>query len=350
MIDNNILDIVKDILKNLELNYIIRVEEKDLWHEKLNEVSYVPIDYTNHSIDYQTAYFIDKNDIYLDLSLILLNDKKVIALWPLALSCNNSNFSITSFSDSILPPLFIKNCNVRTQKNINKRCIDFIITLANKFKIASFHSHIPFNNINQISNWQLQLMKLGAKSNFLHELYVDLNIDLNEIKANFRTSYKSLINSGQKLWNVNILNQYNIDVWKQFKELHLEVSKRKTRNDESWNIQHQAISENNAILIYLQDLNLKMVGGALFDFSRDEVMYSVGVYDRNLFDKPLGHVVQFAAIQEFKKRNLKKYKLGVRHYINDFNNPNEKELKISEFKEGFATYSVPKFCLIYDLN
>ena len=47
-----------------------------------------------------------------------------------------------------------------------------------------------------------------------------------------------------------------------------------------------------------------MVGGALIVCSANESRYEIAAYDRDLFDKPLGHLVQFKAIEESKKEVL----------------------------------------------
>ena len=44
-----------------------------------------------------------------------------------------------------------------------------------------------------------------------------------------------------------------------------------------------------------------MVGAALITFSLHEARYDVGAYNRDLFDKPIGHIAQHTAIEELKK-------------------------------------------------
>jgi lipid II:glycine glycyltransferase (peptidoglycan interpeptide bridge formation enzyme) len=69
----------------------------------------------------------------------------------------------------------------------------------------------------------------------------------------------------------------------------------------------------------------------------------VGVYDRKLFELPLGHLVQYSAIKEMKRRGLRWYKLGsmaLPHLKSDLS---EKEISISHFKEGFATHFIPYY-------
>jgi len=87
----------------------------------------------------------------------------------------------------------------------------------------------------------------------------------------------------------------------------------------------------------------------LFICSRDEGVYAVAAYDRALFDKPLGHVVQFRAIQEMKRRECRWYFIGRRFYPGEQPVPSNKELSISYFKEGFSTDNFASFSLVQEL-
>jgi FemAB family protein len=165
-----------------------------------------------------------------------------------------------------------------------------------------------------------------------------LNWPLSDIWASIRRRYKALINAGDRLWEKSVLTDFSEELWKEFRLLHLMVAGRQTRSLESWNVQHEAIASGDAFLVYLRDESKRMVGGGLFHVSRDEGVYAVGAYDRSLFDKPLGHIVQWQAIQEMKKRKVHWYKIGVTSYPGDVPKPTDKEMSISHFKEGFATH------------
>ena len=144
-----------------------------------------------------------------------------------------------------------------------------------------------------------------------------------------------------------MLDSINEDIWQEFKKLHLQVSGRVTRSDETWSIQHQDIVHQKAFLVSLKNSAGDMVGGGLFNFSSMEGVYAVGAYDRSLFDKPLGHVVQYRAIEELKKRDVKWYKIGTRPYSSDAPTPTDKEISIGKFKQGFASHVFPHYCLTH---
>ena len=88
------------------------------------------------------------------------------------------------------------------------------------------------------------------------------------------------------------------------------------------------------------------MGGGFFACSRDQGVYNVGAYDRALFSEPLGHVVQFRAIEEMKNRGLRWYKIGLRCYPQE-PNVNEKLVSIGEFMQGFSTHLYPQYVQHY---
>ena len=93
-----------------------------------------------------------------------------------------------------------------------------------------------------VSQWyQCALEEGGELERLNYELYVDLRLGLEQIRRSIRKSYKPLISSGLKNWNVNVLNSSSDTTWSKFRSLHRNVSGRVTRPDESWDIQHKAI-------------------------------------------------------------------------------------------------------------
>ena len=90
----------------------------------------------------------------------------------------------------------------------------------------------------------------------------------------------------------------------EFCLLHEDVSGKKTRSTESWSFQKNAILNSEAFLICLRDDENKLIGAGYFSYTLDQGVYAIAAYDRELFQKPLGHAVQYAAIKELKKLDV----------------------------------------------
>ena len=180
-------------------------------------------------------------------------------------------------------------------------------------------------------------MLLGGRCFAREELYVDLNKTYDEIHKNIRKSYKSLINYGVRNWKIKFYREVDTILFEKLKDMHFVVAGRKTRSDESWDLQYVAINNGTAFIAVIEDAD-KIIGWALFNLSRDECYYGVGVFDRTMFDKPISHFLQDSVIKYLQDNtDIKWYYLGHRFYKGDYYVPTEKELNIAYFKEAFAT-------------
>jgi FemAB family protein len=338
------------ILSESPLETVLRENNHEKWEEVINNCAYTPVNYCSETIDFQVAYKKGHNIQVSDVSVIIYHDKKPCGIWPLSYEVENEHREIRSFGSLILPPLFISGISKKVKKKIVKLCLDIIEKISVKTDAKSINCEDIFLNIHEISDWHYELIRKGAVAKVKYELFVDIDLEVELIKGLFRKSYKALINSGLKKWKVEKLENADTKIWQEFKSLHLTVSGRTTRSDQTWDVHYNALVRGNAFLIYLLDTSSKMVGGGFFLTTKQEGLYGVAAYDRTLFDDPLGHVVQFIAIQEMKKRGLRWYKIGLRPFAADFPQPTEKEISIGEFKEGFATHVFPKYTLSFEIK
>ena len=324
------------------LHAVPRSQSAIAWAKVMEEIPYVSVAYTEAMMDYQRAYCMGAGMEVQDLSLILYHDNRPAGVWPLCLR-KKDDWELGSNEGPVLPPLFVRSLVPKSAKHQSAACLDLLNELGQMVGATSWRAIEPHTGVQALNEWHCQAMRSGATAEVRHGLYVDLTRDIVSIKSCFRKSYKALITTGYKLYQVSLLDHADEQVWDEFRELHRRVAGRVTRSAESWNLQHQAVDSGSAFLVYLRDAEQRMVGGSLFHVSRDEGLYAVAAYDRTMFDKPVGHVVQYHAIQEMQKRGLKWYCLGTRFYPMDRPTPTPKEIAIAEFKEGFATDYFPCF-------
>jgi FemAB family protein len=283
----------------------------------------VPVEYTLGMVRYQTEYF-----ALQDLSRVIYHDRKPVGVWPLGL---REESKLTSNGTEILPPLLVGGLPERVHKRIIADCLREVQALCERHGVFQWWSK-EVEVGEGLSLWHRRIMEHGGRASVDHELYIDLLWDYDDIWANIRKSYRSLVTAGQKLYTATISGQVE-----PLKELHLEVVGHATRSDATWERQQDALDEGEAFCVYLHDGADKLVGGALFHYSHSEAYYAIGVYDRKLRSKPLGHVVQATAIPHMQALGLRLYHLGLRPYVAD-----EKELSIAHFKEGWATHVYPR--------
>ena len=337
------------ILTSADLPIVRRVGHTEMWEQAFHELPYRPVAYSNASLDYQHAYQCGHGGEWRDLSLIVCWNNKPAAIWPISFSTKNGESRLTSQGAPVMPPLFVPGCPSVTRKRIIKGCLAMANAIAAFARQDTWESGESFSASLGMSDWHVESMGRGAACSVRHELYLDLLPDLADIKREFRKSYKALIASGSRLWSVNVLESGGEGVWDRFRNLHLQVSGRVTRSDETWTLQHELIKQGNAFLVWLEGASGEMVGGGFFSCTASEGLYAVGAYERSLFDKPLGHVVQYRAIEEFKKRGISWYKIGARPYATDSPPPTAKEISIAEFKQGFASHVFPHYSLTHEV-
>lgn len=318
------------------------------WTSVLEAADFAPVSHQSFVTDYHLATLTDSSARCDDCSVVIFHDRKAVGIWPLIAHDARGESHIGSDGFTILPPLFAGGTSPRTVEAIGAKCVALLMGLAGSAddgRVPRLTFAEPFDGGGGLSAWHLALMDAGAVPALGHELYVDLRMDLDAIKSAFRKSYRSLVTSGSRKWAVSIHSTADAGTWQQFRDLHIRISGRQTRSEGSWNVFFDALNRGSMFLVLLRNDDASLVGAGLFGVSRDEGVYASAAYDRSLFQHPLGHVVQFHAIQEMKRRGLKWYKIGLRPYPQDAPQPSDKELAIAEFKEGFATHVFPRISL-----
>lgn len=345
-------DIVCSSLAAAEIQTDYRQANSAGWDETLARLSFVPVAYSQSELNYQLAYLRGGGVECQDISLILYHDSRPCGIWPLCYVFHNGQAVLGSYADYgqlMLPPLFVSGLPDKTKKSITKKCLDFVEVMCRSLHIAQWKSAESYIGEMSLSDWYEQALQRGALASLRHELFVDLTLDMANIKAKFRKSYKSLITEGMRIWKVGVLSEANPELWESFRMLHKKVAGKVTRSIETWDVQYQAIVSGHAFLVHLHNDEGELVGGGYFAVTRDQGVYNVAAYDRTLFAQPLGHAVQYRAIEEMKVRGLRWYKIGLRSYSQDAD-ITEKEVAISEFKQGFSTNLFPQYVLQYNVE
>lgn len=316
----------------------------DLWRAVSGRVNYLPVTYSEASIDYEIAYWRGKGLGAFDVSLVLFHDNRPFGIWPLSIT-SGDEAALGSSGSALLPPIFDRHLAQKSIKHLTGGCLDMADEFCRANSISDWKSRESFSGEIGLSQWHEQSLQRGAIATLGHDMFVDVSPDMAAIKSALRKSYKALITSGRKLGEVGVLNSEGVETWQEFRLLHRAAAGRVTRSDESWELQYRALLSGCAFLVYLRDHTGRMVGGAFFNVTRDEGYYSVGAYDRALFDKPIGHVIQYQAIEEMKRLGLRWYFIGARPYPGDRPPPTEKQIAIVSFQEGFASHHFPRFLI-----
>ena len=148
------------------------------------------------------------------------------------------------------------------------------------------------------------------------EFYV-IDLTKDNLKKSLRKSYKSLVNRQEGV----IFSPFIY----QLKELHLKAAGRKTRSDETWDIQQEMIDAGEAFVVELYK-DGTLISAALFMTNQYCCYYAVAASLVGVNSHP----VIWAAIEYCKAEGLERFELGEKL------EGTEKERNISKFKAGFG--------------
>ena len=341
---------IKKIIEESGMSAQFRVHDKKAWNKVVKKVAKVPTVYAWHFVDYNTVYFHSFSKSSTDISLVIYHDKRPCAVWPLVFDASDKEPIKTvnnQYGGVVVPPLFVDNFPKKSQRRIIKSCLKFLNKILEESQGECWRTN-ELSTEGIAGQWhQIVLEKGGVLDRVNYEMYVDLLMSIEEIRSCIRKSFRPLVSSGLKKWKVTVMDQYCEDTWKKFRKLHKTVAGRVTRSIETWNIQREAIKSGNAFLVYVSGSDGSMVGGGFFDMSDYECNYSVGSYDRELFDQPLGHMIQYQAILTAKEKGRKMYYIGDRFYKENLPHVTEKRVQISHFQQGFSTKIFPRIGLLF---
>jgi len=319
-----------DIRKNIIDKYDGISFDLSDWQKVLDESCDIFIAHQKSTVSYFTSYFKGEN-----LSFILYENNRPVGIFPIFIYRKNSSWSLGSHgADNLIPPLFVDDLARKTKKRLEKTIVDIILTISKLLRVRtvklSDHGLV-------LSSWYMLWLEKASRSFLVYQLVIDLSLSINNIRLGFRKSYKPLVNKALKEWDISV-HEGNIgEIFEEFRLLHLHVSGKETRTSQTWDIQKTQIENYEAFLVTARN-NGVLIGAGLFNYTKNVGNYSVGAYERELFDRPIGHGIQMKAIETLKEKGCRIYYLGQKMTLLDENKPTNKEMSISHFKEGFSEY------------
>ena len=334
-------------------------ERRECWEDILMKTEYVPNDYMRSSLEYQKTYMECFTDYIIDLSLFIKDkDGLFIGVWPLSIKKKDNTWEFCTNQGPVLPPLFIRSVAEKEKRIIDQDCINLINEMYRRIVPSiqikdtwmSRYLSLPILMNNNETIWWRLCCEGGCTAICETMLYMDLTKTKEELFHSLRKKYRQYINKGEREWKITVHDKVTDEMWSNYRRMHAEVSGRVTRSIESWDIEKESINNGNAFYVESTDKDGEFIGGGYFEFSKDECLSAVGVYDRSQFNLPVSHVINWRAICHMQELGLKQFVFGRRFWPGDNPRPTEKELQIAYFKEGFAKDYILKLILNNTMN
>jgi len=174
---------------------------------------------------------------------------------------------------------------------------------------------------------------------------LDLTADEPTLLRAMRKGHRADITRAEKLLSAQVFDQSNIteDRFDAYRLLHQKAAGRVTRPLATFRMMYEWIQRGLAVLscAALEDNN---VGFALISIYKNGAYYSSGCEDPEFNHLPIGHLLQWKAIQWLKRSSIRRYEIGLQYFAPQPHAPvSDKEIKISFFKRGFGGVTVPSF-------
>ena len=158
-----------------------------------------------------------------------------------------------------------------------------------------------------------------------------------EYKKSLRKRYKSYVNWGRREMETafHCGDDIDADLFDAFRLFHARIAGRVTRPRQSWDEMYKLAVENRGFLC-TGFLGGEMVAATYVFHDTSSALYGTGVYERDLFEKPISHWPMYASIVKCMEMGLEHFDLGEVFLPAD---ASEKEKSIGFFKKGFSQYT-----------
>lgn len=188
------------------------------------------------------------------------------------------------------------------------------------------------------------LQKYGYLDASICSSMVNLAPSEDALRKAMRHGHESLIKSREKDFEAVVVDHANPDfaIHEEYRMMHRKASGRVTRAIETFQLQFDIIKKDEGALIGLKHKG-KFVSFAYFYHHGKASYYGSAADDPDFKDvNGLYHVMTWEAIKYYKRRGFDWVELGWQQFgLQVFDNPSEKDVKISHFKRGFGVTNVP---------
>jgi len=305
----------------------------------LSESDTNPI-YASHFTNYYEEYFFRKPEKKLEF--IVEHDGKAILLFLLH-DYSATDTEVRHFSYYGLPGVIAINpkTNLEIQGLAVKMILSHLREIGALKNLRNSSFEITFPDLSSIGIASLEeVISLGSSAHVYFERVIDLSKAADELVSNFSKSVKSAIkNNVLTADSFRLIDSKSPDGTRKntvraLKELHFLSAGRRTRSDETWELQESLLASGFIVvgLGYLQD---ELVHGAMFMLADRGAYYAVSANSKELLGTSVAHPFIYRSILALKELGIQKLYMG-RQFEELTRDITEKERNIGKFKSFFG--------------
>jgi len=338
--------------KNAEEISVISLDDnyRQAWNDFCLRNSEAWFWHTTHWLDYTLAY--RPECAPTSRSFLVTAGGIVAAVCPLVLETSQeSGEVIRQFSyggDAVPAPAFADGLAENTQRQLADtvhRQIDDLAA-ADRVHRISLRSSPPAPSYWRCTHPEPNpLLRDGYADVSLQTQVIDLSASEEQLLRDMRKGHRADIKRAEKQMTASVLDGSNITAgaFDRYRLLHGKAAGRTTRPLKTFELMHDWIQQGFAMLS-CASLDGKDIGFALISVYKDGAYYSSGCVDPEFNHLPVGHLLQWRAIQWLKTHNIRRYEIGIQLLSSQPHSiVSEKEWNISFFKRGFGGSTVPSW-------
>ena len=258
-------------------------------------------------------------------------------------------------------PIISKNLSIQIRKKFINSLFEKIYDLAknnNIYRYLSINSPINIGRQKRLDNHNstsFELLRYNSLYWVQNTSVIDLEVNEELLMKNMskfqRKNIKKALKKNIKIEIINDKSSNNevIKNWELFRNAHINEAGKETRPRETWDQMLENLKNGNAVLFIAKVQNKYLA--YLFCGEFNKMAFGWSQVNISFFEKEFSprHLLEWSAIQYFKKENFIYYDVGLRYYGDQiFYFPSDKELSISQFKERYGGSMMPQvFWLTY---
>jgi hypothetical protein len=284
-----------------------------------------------------------------NLSFVLLQDRKVIAVVPLYVEQDNGIWQMCNAGQALSGPALPSDMGYHDAEKTLKTIFEMIDGIAVSMDVKKLFFQIdPLANPASRIKWMNYnyLLKFGFIDQSLNSQILDLSLPESELWKQVRKGHKYDINQGRKHFQVFVYDSKNIteEIFENYRLLHHKAAGRVTRPMSTFKLNYEWIKAGKGLLVGVKYKD-RFVGLTLVWVYKNLAYYASAADDPDAqVPAPIGHLIQWTIIEYLKANRVEFYDIGWQQFGKlPYDDPSEKKINISRFKRGFGGYTVPAF-------
>ena len=321
---------------------------RDAWDAFCLQSSEAWFWHTTHWLDYTLHYRPEFTPA--SHSFFVLAGDQIAAVCPLILETSRGpEGDIRQFSyggDAGPAPAFADALSPKTKKAVRQALFSHLdeLVIANRVHRISFRGTPPAPSFWQSPYPQPNpLLREGFSDISWLSQVIDLSKPEDQLFREVRHGHRYDIERAAKIMTAEVFDRSNItrEQFERYRLLHHKAAGRVTRPLSTFEMMHRWIQEGLAVLVSAR-LGDRDVGFALISTYKDGAYYSSSANDPDVNDLPIGHLLQWRAMQWLKAHGIRYYEIGVQLFASQPHTiVSKKEWNISNFKRGFGGVTIP---------